>query len=116
MIINTSAADVSASKKLDKVEGNEGEGDSCKLSPQAIMGFAIAIIVHSVIDGLAIGVFDQPETLVVLAIGVIIHKIPVACSVGQTFQNGRFTLKEPFTIIFFILFILSSPLGMVIGM
>ena len=45
----------------------------------------MAIIIHSVIDGLAIGIFGDVEQLAILAIGVIIHKIPVSCAVGSTF-------------------------------
>jgi len=49
----------------------------------------LAIILHSLIDGLAIGVFERTEDLLVLAVSVIIHKIPVACTVGTTFlSNG----------------------------
>jgi len=50
-----------------------------------LCSYGIAIIIHSIIDGLAIGIFNDVEQLTILAIGVIIHKIPVACAVGSTF-------------------------------
>jgi len=50
-----------------------------------LWSFGIAIIIHSCIDGLAIGIFNVAETIVVLAVGVVIHKIPLSISVGTTF-------------------------------
>lgn len=53
------------------------------------MTFGIAIILHSLIDGMAIGVFESVGEMSILAASVIIHKIPVACTVGTTFlSNG----------------------------
>jgi hypothetical protein len=39
------------------------------------------------IDGLAIGIYDEIGTIAVLSISVVIHKIPVAITVGQTFKS-----------------------------
>jgi len=36
-------------------------------------------------DGLAVGVFDEVGEMAVLAVTVVIHKIPVAYTVGTTF-------------------------------
>ena len=52
----------------------------------------------------------------ILAIGVIIHKIPVSCAVGSTFISNNQTLQDKMTVAVFILFILASPIGMAIGM
>ena len=66
-------------------------------------------------DGLAIGVFDEVGEMVVLAVTVVIHKIPVAYTVGTTFLTKDRPLCHWFTITFFIMFITSSPLGIIIG-
>ena len=53
--------------------------------------------------------------MVVLAVTVVIHKIPVAYTVGTTFLTKQRPLSHWFTIVFFILFILSTPIGIIIG-
>jgi len=50
-----------------------------------------------------------------LAVGVIIHKAPVALSVGTAFHSANQGPKQMSTLITFILFILASPIGMAIG-
>ena len=51
--------------------------------------FGLAMFLHSVIEGLAIGVFERTDDLFVLVLSIIIHKIPVALTVGTTFlSNG----------------------------
>ena len=47
--------------------------------------FGIVVILHSLIDGLCLGIFDYAVELCVIAASVIIHKIPIAYSVGQKF-------------------------------
>ena len=76
----------------------------------------MAITLHSFIDGLAIGVFNELAAITILAISVVIHKVPVACSVGTTFLSHNMKLKDIPTLITFIAFILAAPVGMVVGM
>jgi zinc transporter ZupT len=71
---------------------------------------------HSFIDGLAIGVFNELGAIAVLAISVVIHKVPVACSVGTTFLSHNKKWNDLASLFTFISFILASPLGMVLGM
>ena len=59
-----------------------------RVDKSTIVSFGLAIILHSLIDGLAIGVFERLEDLAVLTVSVIIHKIPVACTVGATFLSN----------------------------
>jgi len=73
------------------------------------------MILHSCIDGLVIGVFQEANEILVLAIGVIIHKIPAACAVGTTFQSNNQKLSHIGVILIFVFFILAAPTGMIIG-
>jgi zinc transporter ZupT len=73
-------------------------------------------MLHSLIDGLAIGVFKEASEMLVLSLSVIIHKVPVACTVGTTFKSNGQPLKKFSTLFIFILFMLASPLGMLLGM
>mmetsp|Transcript_8706 Transcript_8706/g.13494 ORF Transcript_8706/g.13494 Transcript_8706/m.13494 type:complete len:91 (+) Transcript_8706:663-935(+) len=76
----------------------------------------MAIILHSFIDGLTIGVFKEGKEVGVIVASVIIHKVPVACTVGTTFKTQGKKLTDKSTLITFITFILSSPIGIVVGM
>ena len=71
---------------------------------------------HNLIDGLAIGVFTNPEDLIVLAISIVIEEIPQACTVGSTFLAKGYKLNEWSTRILFGLYVIASPVGMIIGM
>jgi len=87
-----------------------------RVSSQSLVGFGLAICLHSLIDGLAIGIYDEIGTITVLAVSVCIHKIPVALTVGTTFKSQNQPLRAITTIIVFIAFILATPIGMIIGM
>ena len=100
----------------DGSSAENNKTDEQRVNTITLVTFGIAIMLHSTIDGLAIGVFKQASEMLVLATSVIIHKIPVACTVGTTFKSNGQPLKKCSTIIVFILFILSSPTGMLIGM
>lgn len=50
-----------------------------------------------------------------LALSVIIHKIPLAFTVGATFESNGRLLNKP-TIVFFLTFICTTPLGIGLGM
>lgn len=77
--------------------------------------FGLAVSLHSVIDGLAIGVFKEDSLIFMLALSVVIHKIPLAFTVGATFEsNGR--PLNGMTIAFFFMFVLTTPIGIGIGM
>ena len=61
------------------------------------------------------GVFDEISELVTLAISIAVHKIPVSYVIGTTFLNAGRPLKNAVTITFFTIFVLSTPIGVVIG-
>lgn len=64
---------------------------------------------------MAIGVFKEESLITVLAISVIIHKIPLAFTVGATFESSKPELDK-YSIAFYVLFILTTPVGVAIGM
>lgn len=70
---------------------------------------------HSLIDGLAIGVFKDVEDLTLLAISIIVHKIPVSATLGFTYEQSGLKLSDKGTAMIFTLFMLSSPLGVILG-
>lgn len=80
------------------------------------MAFILAILIHSTVDGLAIGVFDEAGEMIVLTTSVIIHKIPLAFTVGTTLISQGQSLCSCTTLTSLILFIISTPIGVGIGM
>ena len=73
-----------------ETKASDSDGEPPRVSKSTIITFGIAIVLHSFIDGLAIGIFDEVDELAILAIGVIIHKFPVSFTVGITFiSNGQ---------------------------
>ena len=50
-----------------------------------------------------------------LAITLIIHKIPLAFTVGTTFEAKR-PKMDKYSIFFYILFVLMTPIGIIMGM
>ena len=72
-------------------------------------------MLHSVIDGLSVGVFDEVSSMIVLSLSVLIHKIPVSCTLGMTFQNAGMQKSSCIAIAIFLAFILASPIGLFLG-
>ena len=60
---------------------------AASVATESLFTFGLAVALHSLLDGLAIGVFEDPKEMAVLASTVVIHKIPVAYTVGVTFMK-----------------------------
>jgi len=101
----------------EAVANGEKPAEDAKLdiNTKALITFGIALCLHSLVDGLAIGVFEHADEMVVLAASVIIHKVPVSCTLGFTFAQSGLPLKSAATIIVFTLYMISAPLGLIIG-
>lgn len=57
------------------------------MATESLFTFGLAVTLHSLLDGLAIGVFEDPKEMAILASTVVIHKMPVAYTVGVTFMK-----------------------------
>lgn len=69
-------------------EKDQNENDQ-RVTIQGLTTFGIAIIFHSFVEGMAMGVYDEISSMTILAVSIILHKIPVAAAVGATFEaNG----------------------------
>lgn len=103
----------SAARKEDETRSFTQHGKH-RVSTQALAIFGIALIFHSFIEGLTIGVFDGKEVGVIVA-GVSIHKIPVACTLGTTFKAQKKGINDLVTQAIFTAFIFATPLGIMVG-
>ena len=99
---------------FEEMETDASE-EQARVSVSTLIAFGLAIIIHSLLDGLAIGVFDELSEITVLAVSVLIHRIPVACTVGTTFLSNGQPWNAMSSLILFVMFIISSPIGIVIG-
>lgn len=70
-----------------------------------------ALIVHSIIEGIAAGIIKEESSLIILCVAILIHNIPAAFSLGVKVEGTSGYLKY----ILMGLFTLSSPLGIAIG-
>lgn len=82
---------------------------------KSILAFGIAVCLHGVIDGIALGVFSEGQLILNLAIGLLIHRIPEAFVFGAVFHKKTPELTKT-VIMTFILFIVTTPIGIGIGM
>jgi len=73
----------------------------------------IALSFHSVFEGLAIGLQDDAHNLLSLFIAVSVHKAVMSFSLGLNIAHSNLSLKS--FIISNILFSISSPIGVAIG-
>ena len=58
-----------------------------RVSTLSLVSFGMAICIHSLIEGMAMGIFDEIGSITILAISIVIHKVPVAISVGAAFKT-----------------------------
>ncbi|XP_065220378.1 zinc transporter ZIP1-like isoform X2 [Planococcus citri] len=72
-----------------------------------------ALCIHSFFEGLAVGLQENPEILIQISIAILIHKIPVAFSIGLNVVQCE--LKPSAVIQLDLWFSLMTPVGTAIG-
>jgi len=84
------------------------------MSVPSLLIFAIVVIIDSFMDGLAIGTFKVHKDISLIALVLIVYKIPVAFAVGVVFlSSGRYCCSF-ITLFFGFLFMLSTPGGIIL--
>jgi len=73
----------------------------------------MALSFHSVFEGLAIGLQESQESLISIFVAVIVHKAVMAFSLGLNIAGSDLSVKS--FIISNVIFSVSSPLGLAIG-
>ena len=87
----------------------ENDLDKEKIVPAAILSGAL--IVHSTLEGIALGLLTSKTSTVTLCSAVLIHNIPAAIALGIKMKGIR---KWVYGIIMGA-FVMSSPLSIMIG-
>ncbi|CAI2370247.1 unnamed protein product [Moneuplotes crassus] len=102
-------------KEFMESENNQDDGSrgfSCDLTPYILM---IALSVHSVFEGVAVGLEEDPADIWSFLIAIGTHKWAAAMSLGISMSSN--VNLSPSTIkILILIFALSTPIGIVIGM
>ena len=89
--------------------------DSKKESTQAdkmsgIM-LTVALVIHALLEGIAVGIIKEVDSLIILCVAIIIHKMPAAFSLGIKVAG----LQPKLAYGLMGTFVMSSPLGIAIG-
>lgn len=79
------------------------------IGPSIILASALSI--HSIIEGLTLGIQSEKSHFINLAIAICVHKIPESLVVGITLAETRQQLK--FAMI--LIFCLATPFGILLG-
>lgn len=82
------------------------------MTPYVLM---LALSVHSIFEGLAVGINDNESEVLNMAIAIVIHKGAASCSLGISLLK---TFPNDFGLIRWLIFIFAcaTPLGVFIGM
>ena len=91
------------------VETKKGDKHQDKL-PGLIL--TSALVIHSVLEGIAAGIITNESNLVILCVAILIHNIPAAFSLGIKIKD----LTNLWRISFMLAFVTSSPIGIAIGL
>lgn len=70
-----------------------------------------ALAVHSIFEGIAVGLMSSNSSVITVSIAIIIHKIPAAVALGIAMEK----IKKLTYCILMGIFISSTPLGILIG-
>jgi len=74
----------------------------------------IALSVHSIFEGLALGLMTDMKPFINLMVSILVHKFAEVMSISIAMQKSGFEFKKLFW--FLLLFSLATPLGCAIGL
>jgi len=74
------------------------------------------MILHSIIDGLSLGVYKKVTESLIITACILLHHVPLSVTMGSFLNKKGLSLKRLFTMIVFAMFILAMPLGIILGM
>jgi zinc transporter 1/2/3 len=74
----------------------------------------IALSVHSIFEGLALGIMNDIKPFINLMVSIFVHKFAEAMSISIAMQKSGFEFKKLFWFMF--LFSFATPIGCTIGL
>lgn len=82
-------------------------------SESVTISLFVGLSVHNILEGISIGLSPTYEKLIVITIGVCIHKLVDSFVLGMMILNSNW--KDTKSYLFMFMFCLSGPLGVIIG-
>ena len=85
-----------------------------KMTPFILM---IGLGIHSIFEGLSLGLNQKYKDTAVMAVAIFLHKGAAGMSLGISMQNtfGKDSKSDTFVICMMVLFALFTPLGVFLG-
>ncbi|XP_071166426.1 zinc transporter ZIP1-like [Mytilus edulis] len=99
--------------EYEDIDGTENGSEEGKVSVFRITVLIIALSLHMIFEGLALGLQDTVPAVWTLLIVISVHKCIMAASVGLQLNDVMKKMKQIMLCLFF--FSLVTPLGIVIG-
>lgn len=93
----------------DHAHGKEPK-KKCNLTPFVLM---IALSVHGIFEGLALGLMKELSQCINLMLSILIHKFAESMSICIAMTKSKMEFREIFK--FILLFSFASPLGTTLG-
>lgn len=60
-----------------------------KVSGFSLAFFCAGMVLHCLLDGLAVGVFQDPHEIALIAVSFTLHRIPESFAVGAAFKSNN---------------------------
>lgn len=73
----------------------------------------IALSVHSIFEGIALGLMNEMKPFINLMVSILVHKFAESMSISIAMQKSGFEFKKLFY--FILLFSFATPVGTAIG-
>jgi solute carrier family 39 (zinc transporter), member 1/2/3 len=70
-----------------------------------------ALVVHSIFEGIAAGLLDSQSSVISICVAILVHNIPAAIALGIKMKG----IKTWISVLLMLCFVISSPLGLAIG-
>lgn len=93
------------------MNGDQGDSVQQIVTAPSLILFILTSILHGFIHGIVIGSFKDVKELLLVMIFVIIYKIPLSIAVGVAIINTGRRCCNPIPILSGLLFVLSTPGG-----
>lgn len=88
------------------------EGSSCNIAPYLL---AVAMGVHAVFAGLALGISSDLGSFLGMLLAILAHKWAEALTIGISFAKNLEDIGMRQALLLMIIFALSTPIGIAIG-
>lgn len=102
-------------RNVDHISGSSNVIENTKVgrSTDKMPGLILtsALVIHSILEGIAAGIIKNEENLVILCVAILIHNIPAAFSLGIKISDLRNIWRIPLM----LAFVSSSPIGIAVG-